>query len=265
MRAETAKRLNEHWAFRREARQRAAVERAAAKALRLQREAARRAALEVEKAANDLRAKAPIKVQPIFRNPIEVRNAEDARNAELSPEPVANVSSVESSVLNDALSANSLSAVEHFEQTHAHLRQPSKSRLRSVAPRRGASPLSALRLGTAVGLFGMMLVIGYANRRPASPVGLGELTRSTTVTQKAPFGAAEVKPASMQASAETPAIPTLKHQVTAKPAPPSSKRQVRRVDNEPEVVVRHYNEAPKPAARRMTHPDDGVKRFSDLD
>jgi hypothetical protein len=109
----------------------------------------------------------------------------------------------------------------------------------------------------------MVLLIAYANRRPPTPVGLGELTRSTTVKQSAPFGSAEIKAAAPQAvvPSQQQIASKTKFKTSAKPSIPAA------ADgdyDEPEVVVRHY----APAQRKPevnTAKDDGIKRFSDLD
>ena len=127
----------------------------------------------------------------------------------------------------------------------------------------GNSPAFALKFGAAVGLVGMVLLIAYANRRPPTPVGLGELTRSTTVKQSAPFGSAEIKAAAPQAVVppQQQIASKTKFKTSAKPSLPAA------ADgdyDEPEVVVRHY----APAQRKPevnTAKDDGIKRFSDLD
>jgi hypothetical protein len=127
------------------------------------------------------------------------------------------------------------------------------------------SPAFALKFGAAVGLVGMVLLIAYANRRPPTPVGLGELTRSTTVKQSAPFGSAEIKAVATQAV--VPASPQAKvgqAKSTRASAKPSITTASEGDYDEPEVVVRHY----APAQRKPevnTAKDDGIKRFSDLD
>jgi hypothetical protein len=127
------------------------------------------------------------------------------------------------------------------------------------------SPAFALKFGAAVGLVGMVLLIAYANRRPPTPVGLGELTRSTTVKQSAPFGSAEIKAAAAQAIVPAPPQPKLSQAKAVKASVKSSLSTAADVDyDEPEVVVRHY----APAQRKPevnTAKDDGIKRFSDLD
>ena len=130
------------------------------------------------------------------------------------------------------------------------------------------SPAFALKFGAAVGLVGMVLLIAYANRRAPAPVGLGELTRSTTIKQSAPFGSAEIKAAAAQAL--VPAPPQSKRaeakvtKANANSAKPSLSTMTDGDYDEPEVVVRHY----APAQRKPlvnTAKDDGIKRFSDLD
>jgi hypothetical protein len=134
------------------------------------------------------------------------------------------------------------------------------------------SPAFALKFGAAVGLVGMVLLIAYANRRAPSPVGLGELTRSTTVQQSAPFGSAEIKSASAQSvvpgtsPSQEPA--SIQARIKRNDAKPSvTKPRAPEPDDsydEPEVVVRHHT----PAQRKPvinTAKDDGIKRFSDLD
>lgn len=126
----------------------------------------------------------------------------------------------------------------------------------------------ALKFGAAVGLVGMVLLIAYANRRPPTPVGLGELTRSTTVKQSAPFGSAEIKAAAAQAivpaSPQAKLAPAKSTKAGAKPSPAAKPATADDDYDEPEVVVRHY----APAQRKPevnTAKDDGIKRFSDLD
>jgi len=133
------------------------------------------------------------------------------------------------------------------------------------------SPAFALKFGTAVGLVGMVLLIAYANRRAPTPVGLGELTRSTTVQQATPFGAAEVKATAAQTvvpgTAQHSGSNQTKVKTNSKPlVPTATKPRASESDDydEPEVVVRHYSaRESKPVIN--TAKDDGIKRFSDLD
>ncbi len=151
------------------------------------------------------------------------------------------------------------------------LRIPISGRVRSrlaKANSRGRqlrnSPAFALKFGAAVGLVGMVLLIAYANRRPPTPVGLGELTRSTTVKQSAPFGSAEIKAAAAQAIVPSQQQIASKTKFTKTNAKPSRPASADGDYDEPEVVVRHY----APAQRKPevnTAKGDGIKRFSDLD
>jgi hypothetical protein len=130
----------------------------------------------------------------------------------------------------------------------------------------------------------MAVLVGYAHRRPASPVPLAVLQRSNAVEQKVPFGPA-VLPAPMAAAAPIVAMP-LESAAQAEPAPArhSFRRDFRRVrvgSHEvdyvaDDVTVRHFNYAPKASRPRsslihraapasITASRRDVKQISDME
>ena len=121
------------------------------------------------------------------------------------------------------------------------------------------------------------VLMGYAHRRPASPVPLSVLQRSSTVEQTVPFGPAVIPAAepvatpAMQATAEAPA--------EAAPLPErhsfrSDFRRVR-VDGREvdyvaaDVTVRHFNSERRNTVRHAGAPisasSRGVKQISDME
>jgi hypothetical protein len=121
------------------------------------------------------------------------------------------------------------------------------------------------------------VLVGYAHRRPASPVPLSVLQRSSNVEQKVPFGPAVVP------SAEPVSIPV--EQATAEAAPEAAPLPERhsfrsdfrrvRVDGQEvdyvadDVTVRHFNSASR--GKGVRHPavsistSGRVKQISDIE
>lgn len=139
-------------------------------------------------------------------------------------------------------------------------------------------PAMAMAAFTSVLLTAVLL--GYAHRRPASPVPLSVLQRSTVVEQKVPFGPAVVPAA---ASSDSPLMAVAPNEAES-PAPSPEKRHFqsdfRRVrvgrhevdDISDDVTVRHFNVQAR--SRALRHPASdvpvsassrGVKQISDMD
>ena len=151
--------------------------------------------------------------------------------------------------------------------------------MRFSRPRRDQlRPAMALAGVTSVLL--MAVLVGYAHRRPASPVPLSVLQRSNTVEQKVPFG-----PALIPAAAP---LPTPITQTTAEALPEAAPLPERhsfhsdfhrvRVDGHEvdyvadDVTVRHFNEkrkriaAPHPATTvPVSASSRGIKQISDME
>jgi len=143
------------------------------------------------------------------------------------------------------------------------------------------------RLRPAMALAGVTSVlltavlVGYAHRRPASPVPLSVLQRSTAVEQKVPFGPA-VLPAPVSLPAATSSEPPAETILADAPMPErhdfqSDFRRVR-VDRHEvdyvagDVTVRHFNNqvrrnpVPHPAAPvPISASTRGVKQISDME
>jgi len=130
---------------------------------------------------------------------------------------------------------------------------------------------------TSVLLMGALM--GYAHRRPASPVPLSVLQRSNVVEQKLPFGPAVIPAASLGAPALTA---TAAPAPAAAPAPEKhdaqgSFRRVRVGDREvdyvsDDVTVRHFNTPRRGHAVQHPASDSsvsastrGVKQISDIE
>lgn len=123
-------------------------------------------------------------------------------------------------------------------------------------------PAMAMAAFTSVLLTAVLL--GYAHRRPASPVPLSVLQRSTVVEQKVPFGPAVVPAA---ASSASPLMAVAPNQAES-PAPFPEKRHLqsdfRRVrvgrhevdDISDDVTVRHFNVQAR--SQVLRHPASGV-------
>jgi chemotaxis protein histidine kinase CheA len=156
----------------------------------------------------------------------------------------------------------------------------------AAVSRASSARVNSRRLPMAMALAGvtsmllMAVLVGYAYRRPASPVPLSVLQRSNEVEQKVPFG-----PAVLPASSKLPA-PVLETSENVQPAAVSSSedhgfqsdfRRVR-VDGREvdyiadDVTVRHFTTPPR--GRILKHPasdvhisasSSGVKQISDME
>ncbi len=168
-----------------------------------------------------------------------------------------------------AVPAESFAAAEELAPVMRFGRENRRDRLR---------PAMALAGVTSVLLTAVL--VGYANRRPASPVPLSVLQRSNTVEQKMPFGPA-VTPAAEpvtllieQATAEAPPeAATLPERHSFR----SDFRRVRVDGHEvdyvaDDVTVRHFNSASR--GKTVRHPatavpisatSSGVKQISDME
>jgi hypothetical protein len=138
----------------------------------------------------------------------------------------------------------------------------------------------AMALAGVTSLLLMAALVGYAHRRPASPVPASVLERSGSVEQKVPFG-----PAVMPAAAPepAPAVQTPMEAVLEPPPAPEKRgfqRDFRRVRVDrhevdfvaDDVTVRHFTYGSPRTS--LTHPatavpvrvsSDGVKQISDMD
>ena len=162
----------------------------------------------------------------------------------------------------------------------------------ALVPVRTFSRGSGGRLRPAMAMAGATSVLltavlfGYANRRPASPLPVSALQRSTLVQQKVPFGSAVVpSPAPAPENGLTPETeaPTTPLETASAAASPSEihndrddfrrvrigKHEVDYVSDD--VTVRHFIDtrrgsvvAHPAAAVHMTTNSDGVKQISDL-
>ncbi|MGE5206834.1 MAG: hypothetical protein ACM3PW_14555 [Chlamydiota bacterium] len=138
----------------------------------------------------------------------------------------------------------------------------------------------AMALAGVTSVLLMAALVGYAHRRPASPVPASVLERSSAVEQKVPFG-----PAVMPAAAPEPApvVQTPMEAVLESPPAPEKRgfqRDFRRVRVDrhevdyvaDDVTVRHFNYGSPRTS--LTHPatavpvrvsSGGVKQISDMD
>jgi hypothetical protein len=142
----------------------------------------------------------------------------------------------------------------------------------------------AMALAGVTSILLMAALLGYAHRRPASPVPLAVLQRSTVIEQKVPFGpavlpapqpvAAPLAQVSAQSTPEVQSIPPrhgFRHDF----------RRVRVDSHEvdyvaDDVTIRHFNSQPKRLRPRssVTHPTSpapitassrSVKQISDME
>ena len=155
----------------------------------------------------------------------------------------------------------------------------------ALTPVRSFSRTSARRLRPAMALAGvtsvllMAVLMGYAHRRPASPLPLAALQRSEVVQQKVPFGAAVVSSPNPAPESEPVAVPLETASISvAVPERHDFRDDFHRVrvDNHEvdyvsnDVTVRHFIYKrpgslvphPSPAVHIMT--SGGVKQISDL-
>lgn len=163
----------------------------------------------------------------------------------------------------------------------------------ALVPVRSFSRGSGGRLRPAMAMAGATSVLltavlfGYANRRPASPLPVSALQRSTLVQQKVPFGSAVVPstaPAPENGLTSETEAPTTPLETASAAAPPSEihneerddfrrvrvgKHEVDYVSDD--VTVRHFvykrrgSVVAHPAAAvHVTTTSDGVKQISDL-
>ncbi len=166
----------------------------------------------------------------------------------------------------------------------AQPRQPRPSQPRRSGPfvvhRRRTSraiPRKAIAAAAGIVLLFVLGIVAYANRRPASPLSLGALTRGASTQQQAPFGAATVTPpAPVAAPKPSPAVPPATAQKRTSPARPAAHRNARRLRRAPhtrkeeddavaedEVVVRHF-QTQRPR-QQPTTSSAKLKRYSDMD
>ncbi len=189
---------------------------------------------------------------------------------EQAPQPEAVAATLESEAVPMESRVAELVAASQPEPELAPVRARRDNRLR---------PAMAMAAFTSVLLMGALL--GYAHRRPASPVPLSVLQRSNVVEQKLPFGPAVIPAASLGAPAfTTTAAPA----TVAAPAPAPEKhdaqgnfRRVRVGNHEvdyvsDDVTVRHFNTPRRGHA--VQHPasdssvsasTQGVKQISDIE
>jgi hypothetical protein len=149
--------------------------------------------------------------------------------------------------------------------------------VRFSRPKRSDRLRPAMALAGITSVLLTAVLVGYAHRRPASPVPLSVLQRSSNVEQKVPFGPAVVP------SAEPVSIPV--EQATAEAAPEAAPLPERhsfrsdfrrvRVDGQEvdyvadDVTVRHFNSASR--GNGVRHPavsistSGRVKQISDIE
>jgi hypothetical protein len=187
---------------------------------------------------------------------------------EQAPQPVGAAATLESEVAPLESQIAELVAASQPEPELAPVRARRDNRLR---------PAMAMAAVTSVLLMGALM--GYAHRRPASPVPLSVLQRSNVVEQKLPFGPAVIPAASLGAPALTA---TAAPAPAAAPAPEKhdaqgSFRRVRVGDREvdyvsDDVTVRHFNTPRRGHAVQHPASDSsvnastrGVKQISDIE
>ncbi|HEV2117438.1 MAG TPA: hypothetical protein VGR48_15510 [Terriglobales bacterium] len=150
--------------------------------------------------------------------------------------------------------------------------------VRFSRPRRDQlRPAMALAGVTSVLL--MAVLVGYAHRRPASPLPLSVLQRSNAVEQKVPFGPAVIPAAARVAMPLTQTTAEALPEAAPLPGRHSFRSDFRRVQVDghevdyvaDDVTVRHFNEHRR---RIATHPattvpisasTPGVKQISDME
>jgi hypothetical protein len=137
---------------------------------------------------------------------------------------------------------------------------------RSLPPRRRSLRARdwkiAATLASAITIVVMLVWAALANRRPASPLPLSAVD-AANVQQQRPFGPVTVlaRPTPPSSSGHELVTTRKPSALRAKPGSRAAKRPARRaVDEDDEVVVRHFTPSRTPAP-----PRSGVKRFSDLD
>jgi len=191
---------------------------------------------------------------------------------EQAPQPVGAAATLESEVVPLESQIAELVAASQPEPELAPVRARRDNRLR---------PAMAMAAVTSVLLMGALM--GYAHRRPASPVPLSVLQRSNVVEQKLPFGPAVIPAASLGAPALTATVASAPAAAPA-PAPAPEKhdaqgsfRRVRVGDREvdyvsDDVTVRHFNTPRRGHAVQHPASDSsvsastrGVKQISDIE
>jgi hypothetical protein len=158
---------------------------------------------------------------------------------------------------------------------------PSAPSLRFTASRRPDRLRPAMALAGITSMLLTAVLVGYAHRRPASPVPLSVLQRSTTVEQTVPFGPAVLPAPAEMPAATSPASPP-ETILAAAPLPErhTFRSDFRRVRVDPhevdylanDVTVRHFNYQMRRTPVR--HPATavpisastrGVKQISDME
>ena len=142
--------------------------------------------------------------------------------------------------------------------------------------RRPRAPIAISRKAVVTAFGASLLVllgfVGFANRRPASPLSPGALMRNQSVKQDTPFGAATISPSPATAPRPNAATAPAKSSPAVRSTtnkPRSTRRSTRRFRHrsegdpvaEDEVVVRHLQPArptPQPTASNAK-----LKQYSD--
>jgi hypothetical protein len=140
-------------------------------------------------------------------------------------------------------------------------------------PTRSDQLRPAMALAGVTSVLLMAVLVGYAHRRPASPVPLSVLQRSNTVEQKVPFGPAVIPAAAPVATPLTQTTAEALPEAAPLPERHNFRTDFRRVRVDghevdyvaDDVTVRHFSENRRRIAVPISASTRGIKQISDME